>query len=68
MAVKVLDRGAGEGCNCITTFMIDTDADKYDLPTTTATGVCGDTCSAGSMAIVADTKSVLMINTEGVWV
>lgn len=68
MAIKVLERGSGEGCNCITIFLCDTEADVSDLPTETKVGECGSLCSAGSMAIIAQNKKVLILNTQGEWV
>lgn len=68
MGIKILSRGAGKDCNCVTDFMVDTEAEIKNLPTETTKGACGVLCSAGSTAIVAETKSVYMLNTEGVWV
>ena len=68
MGIKVLNRGAGKGCDCVTDFLVDTEAEVANLPTETSTGLCGTLCSAGSTAIVAETKAVYILNTEGEWV
>lgn len=68
MAIKVLDRDNGEGKKCITTFLCDTEEDVANLSTEENIGECGSYCSAGSMAIVAETKKVLILNTQGKWV
>jgi hypothetical protein len=33
MAIKVMDKGSGSGCNCVTSFLCDTESDINDLPT-----------------------------------
>ena len=68
MGIKVLSRGSGKGKDCLTDFMVDTEAEVENLPTEEKTGTCGTVCSAGSTAVVAETKAVYMLNTEGEWV
>lgn len=67
MAIKVLEKGSGDGCNCITTFLCDTEADIINLPTEKSTGVCGECCSAGSLAIIAYPHGTRILNTQGEW-
>lgn len=67
MAIKVLEKGSGDGCNCITTFLCDTTADIKDLPTEDKPGACGDCCSAGSIAVIADTHDKRILNNQGEW-
>lgn len=63
MAIKVLKRDSGEGCNCMTEYLCDTSADAVNLPT--------DECAVGSIAIVvepdANAKRILILNTNGEW-
>lgn len=68
MAIKVLSRDSGEGKNCITMFLCDTEADVASLSTEEYVGESGSYCAAGSMAIIADTKEVLILGTQGKWV
>lgn len=67
MGIKVLERGNGEGCNCITTFLCDNVEDIANLPTETKKGVCGAQCSAGSIVIIAETHETRVLNTQGEW-
>lgn len=67
MAIKVLERGSGGGSNCITTFLCDTVADIPYLPTERKAGICGAKCSAGSIAIIAETHETKVLNTQGEW-
>lgn len=67
MAIKVLEKGSGEGCNCKTVFLCDTTADIKNLPTETETGSCGECCSAGSLAIIADPHGLRILNNQGEW-
>lgn len=68
MAIKVLDRGAGEGCDCITEYLCDTEEDVATLSTETKVGACGSLCSAGSLALIAETKEIKVLNNQGEWV
>lgn len=68
MAIKVLRRGNGEGCNCITEYLCDTEEDVANLPTETKEGACGAVCSAGSAALIAKDKTVKVLNCSGEWV
>ena len=67
MAVKVLDRDTGKGCDCITVYLCDTAEDVETLSTETEIGVCGALCSAGSMAIVVEPKGLYVLNNQGEW-
>ena len=67
MAIKVLEKGSGEGCNCITTFLCDKREDVNNLPTEETPGACGECCSAGSIAIIASTHETKILNTKGKW-
>lgn len=60
MAIKCLRREGGEGENCIAEYLCDTEEDVANLPT--------DECGAGSTTIVATTKAILIMNTQGAWV
>lgn len=68
MAIKVLDRTGGNGCNCRTLFLCDYEEDIKNLPTEKTTGECGDTCSAGSKAIVLENGgSTWLLGNTGTW-
>ena len=68
MAIKVLKRGAGYGKNCITEFLVDTEADVANLPTNESVGTVGKMCAPGSTALIAETKAIVILNNQGAWV
>lgn len=68
MAIKILGKGNGDGCNCITSFLCDTEDDIKNLPTEETVGVCGDNCSAGSDALVLENGgSKWVLGNTGKW-
>lgn len=68
MAIKMLRREGERGKNSLCEFLCDTSSDVSDLPTETSTGTVGDYCSAGSIALIAEDKSLVVLNNQGEWV
>lgn len=68
MAIKILSKGSGKGKNCIMEFQCDTEADVANLPTEHSTGALDTLCSVGSRALIADTKAIVVLNTQEEWV
>lgn len=68
MAIKMLTREGGKGPNSHCEFLCDTSSDVANLPTETSKGTVGDYCSAGSIAIIAEDKSLVILNNQGEWV
>lgn len=68
MAIKVMKKGLGDGCNCVTTFLCDTEEDINNLPTENSKGLCGEMCSAGSEALVLENGgSKWVLGNTGKW-
>ena len=68
MGIKVMKQGTGYGKYKKMEFLCDTAEDVANLPTDCDTGTCGKLCAAGSTALIADTKEIKVLNTQGEWV